>query len=132
MDHATFHTEVLIKGTQAEDENDSLGIRSAGRLPGCFCGVQKGGTTCGPNTGVLWGQGGLAEVGYGICKLQPRGASRSIPGKACLRYGQFPQAMVQLDKLAHVPNLTEPQKKLVNDLLEQTKQVIAKAPPPGQ
>jgi hypothetical protein len=57
---------------------------------------------------------------------------RSIPGKAYLRFGQFPQAMVQLDKLAHVPNLTEPQKKLVNDLLEQTKQVVAKAPPPGQ
>jgi hypothetical protein len=46
------------------------------------------------------------------------------------RYAQFPQALVELDKLANNPNVTEAQKKLVNDLIEQTKQVIAKAPPP--
>src|SRR5207247_11053418 len=50
--------------------------------------------------------------------------------KRFFHYGQFAQAMVELDKLSNVPNLTMPQKKLVNDLIEQTKQVIAKAPPP--
>ena len=48
-----------------------------------------------------------------------------------LRYAQFPQAVAELGKLANNPNLSEPQKKVVNDLVEQTKQVIAnsKAPP---
>jgi hypothetical protein len=50
--------------------------------------------------------------------------------KQFFRYGQFPQAMVELNKLSNTPNLTKPQKKLVNDLLEQTKQVVTKAPPP--
>ena len=47
--------------------------------------------------------------------------------KRSYRYGRFPQAMVELDKLSGNPNLTEAQKKLVNDLMAQTKQVIAKA-----
>lgn len=45
------------------------------------------------------------------------------------RYGQFPQALVELDKLSSNASLTEPQKKLVTDLIEQTKQVINSAPP---
>jgi hypothetical protein len=46
------------------------------------------------------------------------------------RYGQLSQAIAELDKLASNPKLTEPQRTLVNDLLAQTKQAIAKAPPP--
>ena|ERR1035438_10470550 len=47
-------------------------------------------------------------------------------------YERFPEALVALESLAGDPRLTETQKKVVNDVLEQTKQVIAKAPPPGQ
>jgi hypothetical protein len=50
--------------------------------------------------------------------------------KRCLRYAQFPQALDELDRLSRNPNLTESQKKLVNDLSEQIKNAIAKAPPP--
>ena len=53
--------------------------------------------------------------------------------KRSFRYELFPQAMVELDKLSSNPNLNEPQKKIVNDLIDQTKQVITKAPArPGQ
>ncbi|MEI6391636.1 MAG: hypothetical protein WCT12_11085 [Verrucomicrobiota bacterium] len=52
--------------------------------------------------------------------------------KRAFRYSQFPQAIVELEKLAKFPNLTAPQQKLVSNLLEQTRQVMAKAPPPGQ
>ncbi len=48
------------------------------------------------------------------------------------RYAQFPQALVELDKLSKDPSLSESQKKLVLDLIEQTKQVINKTPPAGQ
>lgn len=52
--------------------------------------------------------------------------------KRFFRYAQFPQALMELDKLSKNPNLTEPQKKLVNELIEQTRQVITKSPPlPG-
>lgn len=53
--------------------------------------------------------------------------------KRCFRYGQYPQALAELGKLAKQPSLTSPQKKLVETLMAQTKEVIAKAtaPPPG-
>ncbi len=42
-----------------------------------------------------------------------------------LRYGQYMNSVVALDKLANNPNVTEPQKKVVNELIDQFKQVIA-------
>jgi len=51
--------------------------------------------------------------------------------KRFFRYAQFPRAMMELQKLAGAPNLTESQKKLVNDLTEQAKLEIAKAPAAG-
>ena len=48
---------------------------------------------------------------------------------ADLRYGQYVKALESLDKVSSDPNLTEPQKKLVAQVIEQLKQVIAKAGP---
>ena len=44
------------------------------------------------------------------------------------RYSQFSQALAELAALAGSPDLTPAQKKLVEELGDQTKQVIAKAP----
>jgi hypothetical protein len=53
--------------------------------------------------------------------------------KRFFRYGQLPQALVELDQLSKNPQLTEPQKKLISDLITQTKQKLNDAPPsPGQ
>ena len=53
--------------------------------------------------------------------------------KRDFREEQFPRALLELEKLSKMSILTESQKKLANDLIEQTRQVIAKAPPqPGQ
>ena len=46
-----------------------------------------------------------------------------------LRYGQYEKALMGLDKLASNPGLNDTQKKVVNDVIEQMKQVIAKAGP---
>ena len=43
---------------------------------------------------------------------------------AC-RYRTFDTAQVELDKLAQMPDLTEPQKKAVNEVVEQIKAAIA-------
>jgi len=49
------------------------------------------------------------------------------------RYRQFPLALVELDKLARMPGLTDAQKKAVNDLIEQVKQTMnAAAAKPAQ
>ena len=45
------------------------------------------------------------------------------------RYRQFDAAFAELDKLAHSPNLTDPQKKAINDVTEQVKQASQAAPP---
>ena len=42
-----------------------------------------------------------------------------------LRYRNYVDAMVALDKIAADPSLTEPQKKLVADVMEQVKQANA-------
>jgi len=48
------------------------------------------------------------------------------------RYALFTNGMFELDRLVSNPSLTDAQKNLVNELLEQTKQVIAKAPPSAE
>jgi hypothetical protein len=45
-------------------------------------------------------------------------------------YSEFPRAAAELEQLANDPGLSESQRKLAADLLDQTRQVIAKAPPP--
>jgi hypothetical protein len=52
--------------------------------------------------------------------------------KNAYRFGQYAKMVVELDKLANDPALTEPQKKLATDLIEQMRQVLAKSSPPAQ
>jgi hypothetical protein len=49
--------------------------------------------------------------------------------KRSILYHQFPQAVADLEKLAGNPTLTDPQKKTLTHLREQTQQVIAKGLP---
>ncbi len=42
-----------------------------------------------------------------------------------LRYGQYPEAIVELDKMANDASLTEAQKKAVNDMIEEVKKRAA-------
>jgi hypothetical protein len=52
--------------------------------------------------------------------------------KQYLRYAELPKALAELGHLATNSTLTENQKRVVNDLTEQTKQVIANSNPPRQ
>lgn len=49
--------------------------------------------------------------------------------KQSFRYAQLPQALAELGKLAGNSSLTESQKKVVRDLTEQIKKVIANSSP---
>ena len=52
--------------------------------------------------------------------------------KTLFRGGRLAQMVTELDKLGNNPSLTDSQKKLINGLIQQVGQVIAKIPtPPG-
>jgi hypothetical protein len=44
-----------------------------------------------------------------------------------VRYGLYDKTLMALDKLANTPTLTDPQKQAVNTVIEEMKQVVAKA-----
>jgi hypothetical protein len=46
-----------------------------------------------------------------------------------IRYGQYEKALQSLAKLLNVPGLTDSQKKIVTEVIEQMKQVISKVGP---
>jgi hypothetical protein len=45
-----------------------------------------------------------------------------------IRYGKYEDALMALDKLANDPNVTEPQKKVVAEVIEQAKKLANAAP----
>jgi len=45
------------------------------------------------------------------------------------RYKQYLQSMMALDQVLKSPELTEKQKKLIAQVIDQLKEVVAKAPP---
>ena len=49
-----------------------------------------------------------------------------------LRYNMYDKALEQLTQVAANPNLTETQKKEINDVMGQLKQLIDKNPPPAK
>jgi hypothetical protein len=49
-----------------------------------------------------------------------------------LRYGQYERALQAVDRLASNPALNDTQKKVVNEVIEQLKQLIQKAGPTRQ
>ncbi len=44
-----------------------------------------------------------------------------------LRYGAYPKALASLDELANNPSVTEAQKKVISELIDQVKKVIGQA-----
>src|SRR5690242_10420032 len=49
-----------------------------------------------------------------------------------VRYGDYPKALMALDQLANNPNVSEAEKKVVNEVLEQVKKLAQNAPAPAQ
>jgi hypothetical protein len=45
-----------------------------------------------------------------------------------IRYGDWQKAMTALERIAAVPSLTDPQRKVVNDVMGQIKQATGAAP----
>src|SRR6516162_2274716 len=67
------------------------------------------------------------QLNTAFTNASPEAQNDAYMAVRAFRYSQFPQAMVQLEKLANAPGLTDAQKNVATELIEQTKQVIAKA-----
>ena len=133
MDHGAFHPETLTGLRASREMNVPNGVSAL--LAVCLVAVascKKADQSVAPNT-EFYG----VKVDWPKLDTEFANSDREVQASASLavrhiRYSQFPEALGDLERLSTNPKLTEAQKKAVNDLLEQTKQVIAKAPSPGQ
>ncbi len=96
-----------------------------------FASCKKSGQTVAPNTEYFGVKIDWPKLDAEFLNSDPEVQTGASMAKRCIRYSQFPQALVELDKLSRNPKLTESQKKVVNGLIEQTRQVLAQAPAPS-
>jgi hypothetical protein len=79
---------------------------------------------------------GMAQLRAALITAGPEVQSNLYSGVARgIRYGQYPEALDALDRIASDPGLNDAQKKLVNDVAELLKQAAQKqqnAPAPAQ
>lgn len=97
-----------------------------------FTGCKKSEQFSGPPQEYYGVKLNWSQLNTAFTNASPEAQHDAYLAVRAFRYSQFPQAMVQLEKLATEPGLSEAQKNLVNELIEQTKQVVAKAPPPPE
>ena len=95
-------------------------------------GCKKSGQAAPPKTDYSGVKVDWPKLDTEFANSDPEVQNGAYMAKRHIRYERFPEALVELEKLSSNPKLTDAQKKLVADLAEQTKQAIAKAPPPGQ
>ena len=97
-----------------------------------FAGCKKSEQSSGPAQEYYGVKLNWSHLSTAFTNASPEAQNDAYLAVRAFRYSQFSQAMVQLEKLAGEPGLTDAQKNLVNELIEQTKQVITKAPPPPE
>lgn len=100
-------------------------------LTGC---KKKSGTT-GPDLPPMEVEGVKVELpklvnALNTANQDAQSSARNV--QLAFRYRQFEKALMEMDKLSSDTTLTDDQKKLVAEVLEQVKQVVAKAPPAPQ
>ena len=64
------------------------------------------------------------KLAVSLATASPEARANVTDFQMALRYQMYDRALVPLDKLANDPSLTEPQKKVVNEVIEQIKQLI--------
>jgi hypothetical protein len=94
-----------------------------------LAGCKKEEQTMGPPQEYYGVKLNWSQLNTAFTNASPEVQNDAYLAVRAFRYSQFPKAMFQLEKLAEAPGLTDAQKIVVAKLIEQTKQVIAKAPP---
>jgi hypothetical protein len=70
----------------------------------------------------------LAKFQQAFASASPELQSSVSKVPLSIRYGQYAEAVAQLEKIANSPSLTEQQKKVAAEVLEQLKQVVSQSP----
>ena len=96
-------------------------------------------TSCGKKAPEVQPAQDIGGVKVDLPKLQTEFANAPQPvldelhqTTSSLRYGQYEKALQSLDKMVNDPAVTDAQKKVVAEVIEQMKQVIAKVGPNRQ
>jgi hypothetical protein len=100
-------------------------------LAGMGCKKSERGVVVAPAREVFGVMVDLPRLDVDFTNASPAVMNSVAVIKSAYRYGRFEQAAAELDKLSNDAGLTPAQQKLVTTLIEQTKQVIAKAPRPS-
>jgi hypothetical protein len=133
LDHGAFDAQTLTDNRPSREMKVPNGVSVL--LAVCllaFAGCKKSGQGVAPNTEYSGVKVDWTKLDTEFAASDQELQAKAGMAKRHIRYSQFADALGDLEGLSADPKLTEPQKKVVADLVEQTKQVIAKAPPPGQ
>jgi hypothetical protein len=103
-------------------------VLMAGVLAVAGCGKSSKQTKAARQPGVV----DLSELMQAFPDATPEVKGSLDKIRFATRYGQHENSLVELDKLNSLPNLTDPQKKAIADVIEQVKAAIAARPAPAQ
>jgi hypothetical protein len=68
------------------------------------------------------------KLAVSLANASPEAKTHVTEFEMSLRYQSYDKGLAALDKLANDPSLSESQKKVVNEVIEELKQLIAKGP----
>jgi len=106
-----------------------VGVLAVGTLVLAGCGKSQQQQQQGPPPVVMRGvKVDLPKLQQSLTSDNPALQAAVSKVTSSLRYGLFSQALTELQKLSGDPSLTEAQKKVVSDVIEQVKQMAAKEP----
>jgi hypothetical protein len=71
----------------------------------------------------------LAKFQQAFTGVSPELQNSVLKVSTAIRYGQFREAVAELEKLTNAPGATEQQKQVAADVLEQVKQVVNQSQP---
>lgn len=109
-----------------------LGLVLAAGFLGCVVGCKKSGPAGGGDLPPMQVQGvnvDVPKLNKALESATPDQQATARNIQMAFRYGQYEKALMEADKLANDTTLNEEQKKVAGEVLEQVKQVVAKAPP---
>jgi hypothetical protein len=101
-----------------------LGFLAAGLLALCACSKQVPPPEYAEIHGV---KVELPKLEQAFSAGTPEQQASVAAVQSSVRYGKYEEGLMELDKLLNDPGTNEDQKKVVNALIEQMKQVFAKA-----
>lgn len=118
---------VSFHGTTKFTACNLLAIATALLLvaPGCKKAPSQTLTQDRYGIGIDWPR---LDTGFTNSDVMVQVAASAI--KRSILYHQFPQAISDLEKLSHSPSLTDPQRKILSDLRDQTQQIMVKTSSP--